>query len=171
MLYIFPTDLEAQHFREISPDSRVVISGVGMVATATTIMRLVGSGDITLATTVILAGVAGSYGESIAVGDVVEVTEECCAELPSRFQVRYCVEPSTTLRNVVSNTVHSGSAMQGGAQVENMEGATFFALAKECGFRAVQIRAISNRVGESFENWHLDEALGALAKVLQTLTL
>jgi adenosylhomocysteine nucleosidase/futalosine hydrolase len=61
--------------------------------------------------------------------------------------------------------------MQGGAQVENMEGAAFFALAKECGFRAVQIRAISNRVGESFENWHLDEALGALAKVLQTLTL
>jgi nucleoside phosphorylase len=52
-----------------------------------------------------------------------------------------------------------------------MEGAAFFALAKECGFRAVQIRAISNRVGESFENWHLDEALGALAKVLQTLTL
>ena len=72
---------------------------------------------------------------------------------------------------MVSNTVHSGSAMQGGAQVENMEGAAFFALAKECGFRAVQIRAISNRVGESFENWHLDEALGALAKVLQTLTL
>ena len=162
MLYIFPTDLEAQHFREISPDSRVVISGVGMVAIATTIMRLVSSGDITPATTVILTGVAGSYGESIAVGDVVEVTEESCAELPSRFQVRYCVEPSTTLRNVVSNTVHSGSAMQGAA---------FFALAKECGFRAVQIRAISNRVGDSFENWHLDEALGALAKVLQTLTL
>ena len=52
-----------------------------------------------------------------------------------------------------------------------MEGAALFALARECGFRAVEIRAISNRVGESFEKWHLSEALDALTQTLQTLKL
>ncbi|MBR5819405.1 MAG: hypothetical protein IKY50_05310 [Alistipes sp.] len=171
MLYIFPTDLEAQRFRDISPDSRIVVSGVGMVATAAAIMHLVQRGDITPSEVVVLAGVAGAYGEDIAIASVVEVVEERCAELPQRFQQRYVVEPSTALPSVVSNTVHGNGAAAQGAEVENMEGAALFALARECGFRAVEIRAISNRVGESFEKWHLSEALDALTQTLQTLKL
>lgn len=168
MLYLFPTELEAKPFRERHSERDVVISGVGMVATAATILRLVRSGKIATNDVVLLAGIAGSYGEGVAVGEVVEVVEECCAELPQRFQERYNVERYTTLRGVVSNTVHSG-AEKGSAAIENMEGAALFALAKEYGFRGVEIRAISNRVGESFEDWHIAEALEALAEVLKNI--
>jgi uridine phosphorylase len=105
------------------------------------------------------------------VGEVVEVTTERCSELPERFQQSYTTEPYTSLRCVCSNTVHGASSVADDALVENMEGAALFALARECGFRAVEIRAISNRVGESFEKWHLSEALDALTQTLQTLKL
>ena len=89
VFYLFPTELEAKAFRELSPRSEVVISGVGMVATAAVIARLVGRGELTAEDIVVLAGIAGAYGDSVAVGSVVEVVEECCAELPERFQERY----------------------------------------------------------------------------------
>ena len=162
MLYIFPTELEASRFREVLPDCRVVISGVGMVATAATVARLVQSGEIMSNDVVVLAGVAGTYSESLARGSVVEVVEECCAELPQRFKVRYAVEPYTMLPHVTSNTVHGTHVAAQGAMIENMEGAALFAIAREYGFRAVEIRAISNLVGEDFATWHLDEALEAL---------
>jgi uridine phosphorylase len=169
MLYIFPTELEARRFREISPDSRVVISGVGMAATAVAVARLVQCGDIAASDVVVMAGIAGSYNDAVAMGSVVEVVRERVVELPERFRQEYAVEQYTGLRGVVSNTVCGCGAEGCGAEVENMEGAALFALAEVYGFRAVEIRAISNRVGESFECWHLEEALEALAEVLQTL--
>ena len=49
-----------------------------------------------------------------------------------------------------------------GAEIENMEGASLFAMADAMGLKVMQIRAISNRVGESFEQWCVNEALEAL---------
>ena len=167
MLYIFPTELEARRFRELCPEQQIVISGVGMVATAATIMRLVQHGEIRPNDVVVLAGVAGAYGDYPAVGSVVEVTEERCSELPERFQRRYTNRALTTLNAVVSNSVHGKGVEPQGAQIENMEGAALFAMAEECGFRAVEIRAISNRVGEEFDRWRIDEAIEALANVLR----
>lgn len=171
MLYLFPTELEAKIFRELSPDAKVVVSGVGMVATAATIAHLVLSGEVAADDTVVLAGIAGAYGDSVPMGEVVEVVEECCAELPQRFQQRYINAPYTTLRGVASNTVHSCSVEQCGAEIENMEGAALFALAEEYGFRAVEIRAVSNRVGDSFEKWHIADAVDALAQRLVSINL
>ena len=150
MLYIFPTELEARRFRELCPEQQIVISGVGMVATAATIMRLVQHGEIRPNDVVVLAGVAGAYGDYPAVGSVVEVTEERCSELPERFQRRYTNRALTTLNAVVSNSVHGKGVEPQGAQIENMEGAALFALAREYGFGVAEIRAISNRVGEEF---------------------
>ena len=96
----------------------------------------------------------------------MEVVEECCAELPERFQRRYSVEPYTTLPVVRSNSVHGKGDKAGGAEVENMEGAALFALAGELGFRAVEIRAISNYVGEKFAHWMVADALNALTEEL-----
>lgn len=169
VFYLFPTELEAKAFRELSPKCEVVISGVGMVATAAVIARLVGRGELTAEDIVVLAGIAGTYGDSVAVGSVVEVVEECCAELPERFQERYRVAPHTSLRNVVSNTVHGKDVAQGVAEIENMEGAALFALAREYGFGVAEIRAISNRVGEEFACWHVREAVEALAHELSNL--
>ena len=56
-----------------------------------------------------------------------------------------------------------------GAEIENMEGATLFAMAEVMGFEACEVRAISNRVGEPFELWRTEEAVEALARALITI--
>lgn len=164
-VYLFPTELEATPFREQMPEARVVISGVGEAATAATLARIVPmyGRDVCY----ILAGIAGAYGDAVAVGEVVEVVSERCAELPERFIVEYANEPRTDLRSVRSNTVSRGDSVLRGAEIENMEGAALFAMAEAMGLRVVQIRAISNRVGEEFERWSIKEALEALALALK----
>lgn len=168
MLYLFPTELEAKRFSELHPNRRVVISGVGMAATAATLARLNArqplAGEV-----VVLAGIAGTYGKECEVGEVVEVVRESVVELPERFREEYSVEPYTSLKPVASNTVSGCGAESCGADIENMEGATLFAMSTAMGFRAVQIRAISNRVGEGFERWHIEQALEALAKSLSEI--
>ena len=79
----------------------------------------------------------------------------------------YRVAPQTMLRGVSSNTVSRCDKSLQGAEIENMEGAALFAMAETMGLRVMQIRAISNRVGESFEMWHINEALEALARELK----
>lgn len=166
MIYLFPTELEAKCFRALCPDAKVVISGVGMAATSAAIATL----GCRAEDVVVLAGIAGTYGDSLAVGSVVEVVSEQCVELPERFRRTYRqTEPYTSLRGVKSNTVHTMQSESHGADIENMEGAALFAMAEAMGFRAVEVRAISNRVGEPFEKWAVDEAVTALAKELKKL--
>lgn len=165
-IYLFPTELEAKCFRALCPDAEVVISGVGMAATAAAITTL----GCRAEDVVVLAGIAGTYGDSLAVGSVVEVVSEECVELPERFRRTYTQsQPRTSLRGVKSNTVHTMQRVSQGAEVENMEGAALFAMAEALGFRAVEVRAISNRVGEPFEKWAVDEAVVALANELKRL--
>lgn len=166
-IYLFPTELEAALFREQMPKAEVVISGVGQAATAATLARIVPmyGRDVCY----ILAGIAGAYGDAVAVGEVVEVVSERCAELPERFIVEYANTPRIGLRAVRSNTVCRGDSALSGAEIENMEGAAFFAMASAMGLKVMQIRAISNRVGEAFENWCINEALEALVVVLKNI--
>ena len=169
-IILFPTEVEAAPFCRLAPDSEVVISGVGMAATTATLARLQREGRLDRDRCIILAGVAGSYHDSVAVEDVVEVVEERCAELPARFCRSYrATARLTALRGVISNTVHRGVDDGGGAQIENMEGAALFAFADAMELRATELRAVSNRVGESFEAWHLTEATEALAQRLVTI--
>lgn len=171
-LFLFATEVEAAPFRRRCPDAEIVISGVGMVETAATITRLWREGVIREDVTVVLGGIAGCYAASLPLGEVVEVVSECCVSLPERFRVRYeRPSPRTSLRKVASNTIHRSVADAVGAEVENMEGAALFALAQSLGFEAVEIRAISNRVGESFEKWNIEGATTRLAEELIGLTL
>jgi adenosylhomocysteine nucleosidase/futalosine hydrolase len=64
--------------------------------------------------------------------------------------------------------VHRGSESLG-SDIENMEGAALFAAAESLGLRVAEIRAISNRVGEPFAEWRVEEALEALAEVLSNI--
>ncbi len=170
MLILFPTQLEAEPFRRLCPDAEVVISGVGMAATAATLASLHVVGRLQEARCVVLAGIAGAYSDTLARGQVVEVTQESTIELPERFRMIYCNEPyCTTLRAVSSYTVHTGSAEYSGAEVENMEGAAFFAVCASLGVRCMELRAVSNRVGEGFASWCVKEATEALAEELLKL--
>ena len=166
MVYIFPTELEAAPFRRICPDAEIHISGVGMAATAATLARLATK---CREACYVLAGIAGGYGDAVALCDVVEVVCERCAELPERFVKEYRVVPRTRLRAVRSNTVCRPMERASGAEVENMEGAAFFAMAEALGLSVIEIRAVSNHVGESFDRWSVDEALEALAQKLLVL--
>lgn len=167
-IFLFPTELEAAPFRELRPAARVVISGVGLVATAATLAALSREGSLQ-SSRVVLAGTAGTYDERVAVGEVVEVVEECCSELPTHFRQSYAVRPSTGLRAVRSCSVHRTGGDSLGAEIENMEGAALFAMAEVLDFEACEVRAISNRVGEPFGSWRVDEAIAALARTLITI--
>ena len=170
MVYLFPTELEAKAFRALCPNAEIVISGVGMVATSAAIASLDRRKHLLPSDVVVLAGIAGAYGDSVAVGEVVEVVSEQCVDLPERFRQRYCQKVfHTSLRRVTSNTVHTMGLEPITAEIENMEGAALFAMAEVIGFRAVEVRAVSNRVGDSFDKWTVDEAVMALAKELKKL--
>ena len=164
-IFLFPTELEARAFCGAYPDAEVVISGVGMAETAATIARINATQSLE-GRTVILAGIAGCYEQRCAVGEVVEVVSEVVSELPERFRQSYRVEPFTHLRGVASNTVSRCNADSCSADIENMEGAALFAMARDMGFRAVEIRAVSNVVGDDFSKWNIALATENLAKTL-----
>lgn len=174
MTFIFPTELEATPFREVCPTAQIEICGVGAAACSACITSLVARGA---SEPLILAGIAGCYSfDSLMAGDVVEVVGEQIYALPEHFRERYEVTPQTHLRAVSSNTVNgsdeglillgSGGEMP---DIENMEGAPFFAICKKMGVQALEIRAISNHVGAPFETWSIDEALYSLTDALLAL--
>lgn len=165
-IFLFPTELEARAFCGVCPDAEVVISGVGMAETAATIARINATQSLE-GRVVILAGIAGCYEHRCAVGEVVEVVSEVVSELPERFRQSYRVEPFIHLRGVASNTVSRCNAVSCGADIENMEGAALFAMARDMGFRAVEIRAVSNVVGDDFSKWNIALATENLAKTLK----
>lgn len=54
-------------------------------------------------------------------------------------------------------------------EVENMEGAAFFAVCDALGVACCQIRAVSNYVGEPFGQWAMEEAVGNLTEKLNQI--
>lgn len=54
-------------------------------------------------------------------------------------------------------------------EVENMEGAAFFAVCEALGVTCCEIRAVSNYVGEPFGQWAVEEAVGNLTEKLNQI--
>ena len=150
---LFPTAGEAEAFRRRCPGVAYRITGVGPAAAAAATARAVVDERPDL---LLLAGIAGVYPASeVAVGEVVAVAEERVEGLPERYADVY--RPTFAvpgLRTAVSNSVARSGAAPAGAEVENMEGAAFFAVAAALGVPAAEVRAVSNRVGEPFGVWH-----------------
>ena len=168
MKILFPTELEAAPFRALCPDAAVEICGVGMAQTSACVARLLGEGCRRF----LLAGIAGAYSEELAKGDVVAVCEERVAGIPAQFDKAYTASLTIErLREVRSNTVCRCGAEASGAEVENMEGAALFALCEEFGAECVEVRAISNYVGEAREGWTIPLALETLAQTLKNLNV
>ena len=153
---LFPTAGEAEAFRRRCPGVAYRITGVGPAAAAAATARAI---------------VAGVYPASeVAVGEVVAVAEERVEGLPERYADVY--RPTFAvpgLRTAVSNSVARSGAAPAGAEVENMEGAAFFAVAAALGVPAAEVRAVSNRVGEPFGVWRVADACEALARELALL--
>ena len=159
---LFPTAGEAEAFRRRCPGVAYRITGVGPAAAAAATARAIVDERPDL---LLLAGIAGVYPASeVAVG------EERVEGLPERYADAY--RPTFAvpgLRTAVSNSVARSGAAPAGAEVENMEGAAFFAVAAALGVPAAEVRAVSNRVGEPFGVWRVADACEALARELALL--
>lgn len=164
--YLFPTVDEAKGFLIENPKALVFVTGVGAAAVAATTIKAAKAKRPHL---MILAGIAGAYDHELHKGEVVEVVSDRMGELPSKYIEEYQLEPLTELRRVKSNTVSRCGGEANGAQIEQMEGAAFFAVCEALDIEAAQIRAISNYVGEPKEEWCIEEALKSLTTTLTEL--
>ncbi|MFA6247593.1 MAG: futalosine hydrolase [Mucilaginibacter sp.] len=153
-------------------DFGLLITGVGMVATAFALGRKLATNQYDLA---INLGIAGSFDRDIALGDLVEITEDTIAELgaedaetflpitqmgfgESNFKASKqlsAIYKGQSIRQasaITVNTVHGNEAsiqkiqQRLNVQIESMEGAAFFFACREAGVPCLQIRAVSNYV-------------------------
>jgi len=176
------------HRDEISK-SEILVTGVGMVATAFTLGRHLAVNKYDL---VVNLGIAGSFDRNIALGEVLEITEDSLAELGAEDDDEFLsIEklgfgestyyPTTKISNLYNlfntfnlkqataitvNTVHGSEvsikkvADRLNPQLESMEGAAFFYACKQINVPCLQIRAVSNYVEKrNRDNWNIGLAI------------
>jgi nucleoside phosphorylase len=176
-LLVFATEMERDG---VFPDGipqgyDCLISGVGILSTTLTLGKTFQNKKYDNA---IQIGIAGAYTSSgLELGDLVEVISDCLVEflpwepntyfssgtLPKQLdeniqeRVKYA-KGATVLR--CANTDDMDILRGKIAHIETMEGAAFFAVCKEYGVQATQIRTISNYTGTGErEEWKTEGAL------------
>jgi futalosine hydrolase len=174
----------------------VLVTGVGMVATAAHCSRALARAPFDLALNL---GVCGTFDRSLALGTVVHVVSDRVAELGVEDSDRFVtlselglasdgelvnaappanptLERLPRVRGITVNTVHGSDASIAAVmarfdpQVESMEGAAF---AYACAINSVpyaQVRAISNVVERrNRAAWRMDLAIPALNETAMTI--
>jgi nucleoside phosphorylase len=177
-IIIVPSEREAGFFALHGLHAH--ICGVGMAECAATTAHLLAERHAAgqQPCLVILAGIAGTYTGTLKTGDTVAVASETIADLGRRntdgsfaplFQKTYHAGAiPKNLESVRSNTVNMAgglaiSSTMIDAEIENMEGAAFFAVCGRFGVPAMEVRTISNRVGQPVDRESLDLAARHLA--------
>jgi futalosine hydrolase len=178
-------------------NSSLLITGVGMVATAFALGRHLAANQYDL---VVNLGIAGSFDRNIVLGEVLEISEDTFAELGADDDDEFLsIEkigfgegtfyPSTKLSNLYNlfntfnlktanaitvNTVHGNEASikkvseRLNPQLESMEGAAFFYACREMNMPCIQIRAVSNYIEKrNRHSWKI----GLAIKNLNTFAL
>ena len=174
----------------------LLISGVGSVATTFRLTQTLMQRSYSRA---ISMGIAGSFTEYISIGETVQITEDCFADLgidnngqflnlreaglthddwdgcfiANPFPVS---SPHLKVRGVTVQTA-SGSQQRIGElvgkfhpQVETMENAAFFYVCQKMQLPFVSFRAISNKVEpRNRENWRTAEAVESVNDALINL--
>jgi futalosine hydrolase len=172
-------------------DVDVLVTGVGMVATAAWTARVLAETRYDLA---LNFGVCGSFNHAFPPGSVVHVLSDRIAELGAEDGDRFlsideiglpaedtfvnaAVPANAALgklpiaKGITVNTVHGSGASiatvvrRFNPDIESMEGAGFMFACRIHGTVCAQIRAVSNLVEKrNREAWKLDEAIAALAR-------
>jgi len=158
----------------------LLITGVGMVATAFALGRYLSSKY----SLVVNLGIAGSFDRNIALGTVLNITEDTFAELGAENEDEFLTivdlgfgenhYTSTTAENINLPTV-SGitvNCVTGSEKsiknlisrlnptTESMEGAAVFYACKQLNIKSLQIRSISNYVEpRNKDNWKIGLAI------------
>ena len=170
----------------------VLISGIGMVATAFAMGQYCRENIYDLA---INAGIAGSFDPTLQPGDVCRVSEDTLAEFGAEDDDTFLNAETiglgksvfsadsvtgfasynqlTKVRAVTVNRVHGNEKSiaefvdRFHPQIETMEGAAFFYACEQAGIPGIQIRSISNIVERrNRENWQLGPAIKNLNETL-----
>jgi futalosine hydrolase len=174
---------------------KVLIGGVGMVATAFSVGKALSEHNFDLA---INAGIAGTFSDDIKIGDVCNVKEDIFSELGAEDgdnflsieslgfgRITYSAKPNLlfpklnslkSVKGITVNTVHGNEnsiskiKAQFNPDIESMEGAAFFYACEQRNTACIQIRAISNVVERrNRENWQIGLAIKNLNDTLITL--
>jgi len=187
------------HFELMYSESLVIeilITGVGIAAMTYSLTRFLNKNKINFA---VLAGISGSYGANLKLGEVVNVMSERFADLgiigansfTDLFEMKlenenifpfenrelrnYTLINNRTvsdLKSVKANTVNTIRQktlpyIQKGSEIESMEGSAFFYVCLQEKVPFIQIRAISNYVGEQNKsNWDIDLAISNLNVII-----
>ncbi len=168
----------------------VIITGIGMVATAFLMGKNLAEQDFDLA---INAGIAGSFDRNLQLGEVVSVTRDCFAELGAEddkhfltlsdlgfgensvlpIQPGILVTELKAVSGITVNRVHGcettiqKTSRQWQPQIESMEGAAFFYACNQLNIPALQLRAISNYVEKrNRDHWNIGLAIKNLNEEL-----
>jgi len=175
-------------------DFDLLITGVGMVATAFALGRHLAANKYDI---VVNLGIAGSFDRDIALGEIVEITQDTLAELGAEDDEKFLTishlgfgadtyYPTTKLADLYNlfnnfnlkqvsaitvNTVHGNEnsikkvAGRIEPQLESMEGAAFFYACGQYGIPCIQIRAVSNYVEKrNRDKWNIGLAIKNLNK-------
>jgi futalosine hydrolase len=165
-----------------------VVTGVGMLPTAYILTRLLLQKKYDW---VFDVGIAGTFSEQIALGEAVvivresvdgsgiEAADESIKLFPNDIACTYvddlaCLQEVQRVSGLTVNllTENPLRVMQRkelyGAEVETMEGAAFFYVCKKEGVKFLQLRGISNRVGERDKaKWKTAEAMESVGDLLE----
>jgi futalosine hydrolase len=167
------------------PKCEILITGVGMVATAFALGRHLTNNNYDL---VVNLGIAGSFDRNIPLGELLEITEDSFAELGAEDGDEFIsieklgfgtntYKSSTTISefsnlnlkqaNAITVNTVSGNEVsiekitaRLKPQLESMEGAAFFYACREMILPCLQIRAVSNYVEKrNRDNWKIGLAI------------
>ena len=161
----------------------VLITGVGMTATAFALGQTLNDSY----GLIVNAGIAGSFNKTIALGSLVNITEDIFSELGAEdgdaflpiddlgFGKSAYTSPSVendlikglkVVKGITVNTVHGHTTRieqlleRLPIETESMEGAAVFYAGERLNIPAVQIRSISNYIEQrNKENWEIGLAI------------
>ena len=188
ILIVAATDFELE--KDQFSAHEILITGVGILETTLELTKKLALNSYDL---VINAGIAGSFDKKIKIGDVVEVTEDILSELGyeenetffefKSFSIpnRFTVDSKTDLLKVKSSTVNTVSGNTTKVEkiknrlspdIETMEGAAVFRVCNDFNIPCMQIRSVSNFVGErNKKDWNIDLAIKNLNISLNKIIL
>ncbi len=171
----------------------ILVTGVGMVSTTYALTKEI-SNKYDL---VINAGIAGTFNDTIQIGEVVNVQEDCIVEMGAEdgnefidfpalgFEGAYSAKSTFQLTSTIKlksvkgitvNKVHGNEVSishikkRYNPDIESMEGAAVLYVCQNEKIPCLQLRAISNRVEKrNKNNWNIPIALQNLSTTLTDL--
>jgi len=195
ILIVAATEPEVAPLRAVG-GADVLVTGIGMVATAAHTARAIARRSYDLALNI---GVCGSFDRALMPGTVVHVTTDRIAELGAEDGETFMTldelglsdEPVVvngappanralaalpTVSAITVNTVHgredsiAAVVARFAPQVESMEGAAFMYACRLSGIPFAQVRAVSNIVERRNRSaWKLNEAIDNLARSVRAI--